>query len=520
MADCLLGVETEYAISGMAEQETHDRHSIVRHLLSVAHSTLPHVSDLSSSGMFLENAARLYLDCGLHMEYSTPECANPWDAVRYVEAGHQTMLKLIQRLTSDYAPEVETGCYRINVDYSGTGSTWGCHESYLHRADPNLLPPHLIPHLVTRIVYTGAGGFEPFSRGLRFTLSPRAAHIERTISSDSTSDRGIFHTKDEPLCAGHHRLHVLCGESLCSHTAMFVKFGATSLIVAMTEAGLCPGDGVQLASPLAALRTVAGDPACSKPLKVKGPARMTAIEIQRHYLAMAEAHVKDAFMPPWASVVCEQWRRVLDLLDAGAAASAKVLDWPAKLALFASHAVHRGLDWEHLQFWNDTVDRMSEAMALPQAGGVFPFEQMIGIETPIPAVIYGIEALMRKKGYVWDELREILALRAEFLEIDMRFGQLGKQGLFTALDEAGVLDHRVSGIDNIQHAIQNPPNFGRAKLRGAVVKRVAGDKEGDWYGDWQRIFSPRYRRSLDLSDPFAKTEEWHDDPPSERAMSL
>lgn len=83
-----------------------------------------------------KNAARLYLDSGLHVEYSTPECANPWDAVRYVEAGHRTMLELIQKFSKSRAREEEAGRYRVNVDYSGTGATWGFHESYLHRMPP------------------------------------------------------------------------------------------------------------------------------------------------------------------------------------------------------------------------------------------------------------------------------------------------------------------------------------------------------------------------------------------------
>ncbi len=109
---------------------------IIRHLLDLAHTRLRNLQDGSSSGLFLENAARLYLDSGMHVEYSTPECANPWDAVRYVEAGHRTLLDLIQKMSGERTPEVQTGCYRVNVDYSGTGATWGCHESYQHRMDP------------------------------------------------------------------------------------------------------------------------------------------------------------------------------------------------------------------------------------------------------------------------------------------------------------------------------------------------------------------------------------------------
>lgn len=190
MPACLMGVETEYAINGMRGEEAVDQAMIVRCLMELAHDTLPHLRDESSSGMFLENAARMYLDSGLHIEFSTPECANPWDAVRYIEAGHCTMLDLLQKFASGHGRGVEAGCFRVNVDYSGQGTTWGCHESYLHNIPADALPFHLIPHLVSRTVYTGAGGFAPLSAGLRFTLSPRASYMQQTISNESTTARG------------------------------------------------------------------------------------------------------------------------------------------------------------------------------------------------------------------------------------------------------------------------------------------------------------------------------------------
>jgi hypothetical protein len=511
MAERLLGVETEYAISGLQGLEAADHRTIIHHLLDLAHTTLRNLQDESPSGLFLENAARLYLDSGMHMEYSTPECANPWDAVRYVEAGNRTLLNLIQKMTDERTPEVVTSCYRVNVDYSGSGATWGCHESYQHRMQGAELPWDLIPHLVTRIIYTGAGGFDPFSSGLRFTLSPRAAHIEHTISSDSTNDRGIYHSKVEPLCAGHNRLHILCGESLCSQLAMWVKFGATCLVVAMAEAGLAPGSAVQLDSPLTALRTVAGDPSMKRPLKMKDPPRrMTAVEIQRHYLAKAEAHCRDTFMPLWAPEVCVQWRRVLDLVASGPKASADALDWPMKLALFSTQAARRGFDWSHLAFWNAVIEDMRREMRLPPDGKPFPLELALSPETPIPALVSRIGKLLKKMGLDWDELRRILLTRNEFFEIDTRFGQLGPGGIFSMLDANGVLNHRVGGIDNIEHAIRNPPVKGRARIRGAVVRRLAGDLEGKWSCGWDRIVSKRHGRLLDLSDPFTEKEDWHD----------
>ncbi len=517
MSERLMGVETEYAISGIQGEEAADHSTIIRHLLDLSHTSLPNLQDGSSSGLFLENGARLYLDCGMHMEFSTPEVSNPWDAVRYVEAGHNTMLGLIDRVGHERMPEVQIGCYRVNVDYSGSGSTWGCHESYLHGMSPEDLPGDLIPHLVTRQIYAGAGGFEPFSSGLKFTLSPRAAHIDRTTSLDSTNSRGIFHSKNEPLCSGYNRLHVICGENLCSHLAMFVKFGATSLVLAMAEAGLAPGSTVELDSPLSAFRTVAGDLTLNQPLKMKGQRqRMTAIDVQRHYLAMAEEHSRDKFMPLWAPDVCREWRRALNALDAGLATAGKMLDWPMKLHLLASHAASRGMDWSRLPLWNFIIDRMHREMELPRNGEPFPLEHAISAETPIPEVARRIEAFLHQRGLDWDELRLLLSLRAEFFEIDTRFGQVGPRGIFQMLDNDGALEHHVNGVDNIQHATSNPPRKSRAKIRGAVVRRLAGYEEGRWVCYWDRIFSQKHGRTLDLSDPFATSEIWSNIP-SEQA---
>jgi hypothetical protein len=153
---------------------------------------------------------------------------------------------------------------------------------------------------------------------------------------------------------------------------------------------------------------------------------------------------------------------------------------------------------------------MRQAMGLAADGGPFPLDLAISPETPIPAVVSRIEKSLRRNGLAWDELRQVLASRAEFFEIDTRFGQLGTRGIFSMLDENGALDHRVSGIDNIGHAMRNPPSKGRAKIRGAVVKRLAGDLEGNWFCCWDHIFSRTHRRALDLSDPFLETEAWRD----------
>ena len=95
MAGLLFGVETEYAIAGVNARGAMEREGILQGMMVRAREKLVHLPGLASAGgMFLENGARFYLDCGMHPEMCTPECANPWDAVRYIEAGHRIITAL------------------------------------------------------------------------------------------------------------------------------------------------------------------------------------------------------------------------------------------------------------------------------------------------------------------------------------------------------------------------------------------------------------------------------------------
>jgi hypothetical protein len=164
---------------------------------------------------------------------------------------------------------------RCNVCYSpNSRSTWGSHENYCcnawrggkhgHRVAPSDLSEDLIPHLVSRVIYTGAGGFNNRSPGIEFMISPRVAHLVQVTSTESTAARGIFHTKDESLSSdGYRRLHVHCGESLCSQTALWLKTAITTLVVALTEAGLRPCRAIMLTNPLEVMQRFAADTTCT-----------------------------------------------------------------------------------------------------------------------------------------------------------------------------------------------------------------------------------------------------------------
>jgi proteasome accessory factor A len=513
MADRLFGLETEYAFALLNRKgQRISQPQATDWLLKAARRRLVHLPDLHSGGLFLANGARLYIDCGHHPEFAGPELANPWDAARYVKAGE----KILEALSADLARAHDTigqVCFfRQNVDYSGTHSTWGSHESYLHRNDPALFRKHLIPHLVSRLIYTGAGGFDSTHPGIRFTLSPRVPHLRTEVSGESTHSRGVLHTKDESLSAsGYHRLHLLCSESLFSEWALFLRVGATALVVAMIEAGVRPGDQLALHAPLEAMRAFAADPSCRQAFPNGRGEPVTALAIQRRYLALAEARADASFMPPWAGEVCRQWRRVLDLLESGGPeAAATSLDWATRFSIIEKFLRDNGCDAQQLQRLNEAAKAIGSAVdkeGVPQ--GVAGLEVLVQDEKQLDELLPKLASRLRQKGTSLEDFKKFRALRSRVFELDTRFGQLGAAGLFSRLDAAGVLHHHFPGVDNFEHAVECPPAVGRANLRGACVRRLAADSAANAYAcDWAAIWDRAQSRFLDLSDPFSQQESW------------
>jgi proteasome accessory factor A len=141
----------------------------------------PHMPGVES-GMFLPNGGRFYVDLS-HPEWASPECTNPWDAVRHGLAGDLFLSRLAADLVRKNTLVADLAVRKGNIDYLSK-VTWGNHENYLLRRNPRAVRPGLVSHLVTRIVMTGAGGFDPFdTRCPSFVLSPRALFLRRGIGS-------------------------------------------------------------------------------------------------------------------------------------------------------------------------------------------------------------------------------------------------------------------------------------------------------------------------------------------------
>ena len=507
----LLGMETEYAVIAVDEHgASAPRARVVDAMLAAARDDYPHLRDLSGGGLFLTNGARLYVDRGSHPEFATPECADPREVLHYVREGEALLLELAERARGKLSLR-EVQVLRSNVDYSGAGATWGCHESYLYRTNPALLPAQLVPHLITRLIYAGPGGFNPYSSGADFTLSPRSWTITMTSSPDSTCNRGIFHLKNETLGApGYNRLHVICGESLCSDTAALLKIATTALILATIDAGLFPGTPVRLATPVEALRTVAAQQDRRRGLTLADGGRLSAAEIQRHYLAEVEQCRERGLLPAWAGPVCALWHRQLDACEAESPERESTLDWAIKRSLYQRWSRDR-VPWDQLPHYGEVLRSLELGVKRLPSDLPVTIEGVLSRNSCFLQERILLERLLKAQGMTSTELRSFIQQRNQLFETDLRFGQLGPRGIFTQLDRSGLLTHRLDQAAIPLRPRGEAPAYGRAHLRGELV-RAYGTRGNTANSrircDWTSLIDQENGSTMDLVDPFVERATW------------
>ncbi len=513
MPAVLFGVETEYAATLVAANGRRMTDRAAASALLTQASKIPSLPEGSGHGVFIGNSSRVYVDSGYHPELSTPEVASPRDAVLYCAAGDRLMAQFV-RGVGEKSRLREALVTKCNVDYSGTGNTWGCHESYLYVKKDADLAKKLIPHLVTRIVYTGAGGFDNTSHGLRFLISPRVPHLVCSMSYSSTEQRGIFHTKNEPLCAPpYSRLHLLVGESLNSHLATYLKIGTTALVVAAVAGGDGGSDAgaelnLEFADPVRAMRTFSRDPSCTAQVALADGGAIGATAVQYHYLQAVEKRLHLPGMPDWAEEVCSIWREVLDSLVVDPTSMCTRLDWAIKYALFRRRTESKGVDWDSLGNWAAVMDALDLALRkkIPEWEQAPP-DALLDSSHPIGAQLRRYEPILERRNLEFEDLPKILALRAELFELDIRFGDVSEQSPFTKLDAADCLDHRFFTDEAIEAAMENPPSGSRAKVRGETIHELHKTRRR-YLCTWDRIDDYDGERHLDLRDPFAKSAKW------------
>jgi hypothetical protein len=502
----LMGAETEYALTVQDRRRgsPHDQDVSAHALFSMAAEHYPHLPTVEGRGIFFGNGGMLYVDVGGHPEYATPECASPDDLVRHILAGDV----ILGRAAADLAKRdrVRVTINRGNVGYGPEPQTWGCHESFLCRRSPSRYVEQLLPFMASRLIIAGSGGFNPFSAGIEFTLSPRSHFISTPANTETMRSRPLINLRDEPLSGtGSHRLHLVCGDSLGSETSLWLRAGTTALVLATLDSGAQAAGGLSLADPIGAMRTFAADPELTDTTPTTDGRRVTALDVQRHYLSCCARHFRRreiGHFPAWVPVLLEAWERALTALGEDPEALDCALDWRIKLAVYRDFSERNAVAWNSWPHWNAILKRLL-------SGGRFQsnakMEELVRERGPMHDHAVALASVLGTHGLRWDDFPRMLQVRSKLLEIDTRFLQL--DGLFRRLDGSGVLNHRViENAADIERAVSEPPSGTRASLRGNFVRQNAGNPR--YNAGWTALVDSRERTRALLDDPFAQSAEW------------
>jgi proteasome accessory factor A len=209
--------------------------------------------------------------------------------------------------------------------------------------------------LISRQVITGAGrvGVGQNSQQAGFQISQRADFFEAEVGLETTLNRPIINTRDEPHADAtkHRRLHVITGDANLSEISTYLKVATASWVLRVIEAGEL-GTDVRVEGPVSAMRSVSHDLELSQLLTLHNGSRLTALDLQELYLdrcrRFADTISAELTEGAWleAKDAFARWQEVIDTLRVDPFRLADQLDWVAKLKLMNSYRERDGLGWD------------------------------------------------------------------------------------------------------------------------------------------------------------------------------
>jgi proteasome accessory factor A len=439
----IFGLESEYGVTcTLRGQRRLSPDEVARYLFRRV------VSWGRSSNVFLGNGARLYLDVGSHPEYATPECDSLHDLVAHDKAGERILEQLLESAEQRLAEEGIRGdiyLFRNNTD--SAGNSYGCHENYLtsRRDELGHYTEVLIPFLVSRQIYAGAGKILQTARGAMFCISQRAEHIWEGVSSATTRSRPIINTRDEPHADSdrYRRLHVIVGDTNMGEYPTFLKMGAASLLLRMLEDPNVVLRDMTLENPIRAIREISHDLTCTRRVRLANGREASALEIQSEYLERALRYAETHDLQPQEKQALEMWQHVMTGLERDPLSLEREVDWVTKYHL---------------------VEAFRERHDLPLA-------------SPRVALL------------------------------DLQFHDINRnRGVFYKLQERDRVERIVTDAA-IDEAVEIAPQTTRARLRGEFIKR-AKERKRDYTVDWVHLkLNDQAQRTVLCKDPFKSYDE-------------
>jgi proteasome accessory factor A len=439
----IFGLENEYGVTcTLRGQRRLSPDEVARYLFRRV------VSWGRSSNVFLENGARLYLDVGSHPEYATPECDSIVDLVAHDKAGERILDHLVTGAEARLREEGIRGViYLFKNNTDSAGNSYGCHENYLtsRRDDFAHYTEVLIPFLVSRQIFSGAGKVLQTARGAVYCLSQRAEHIWEGVSSATTRSRPIINTRDEPHADAERfrRLHVIVGDSNMSEYATYLKVGTTSILLRMLEDPGTVLRDLTLENPIRAIREISHDLTCRRKVRLANGREVSALDIQSEYLTRALRFRDTHGLSPQEDRALDMWEHCLKGLESDPMTLGRECDWVAKHELIEAYRARHSLPLGHPK----------------------------------------------------------IAL------LDLQYHDVNRsRGLYYRMEARDRVD-RVTDEAAINEAMGRPPQTTRARLRGEFIRR-AKERRRDFTVDWVHLqLNDQAQRTVLLKDPFRSHDE-------------
>ena len=440
----IFGLENEYGVTcTLRGQRRLSPDEVARYLFRRV------VSWGRSSNVFLENGARLYLDVGSHPEYATPECDSISDLVAHDKAGERILENLVGSAETRMREEgIKGSIFLFKNNTDSAGNSYGCHENYLTvRSDEfSRYAEVLIPFLVSRQIYVGAGKVLQTARGPIFCISQRAEHIWEGISSATTRSRPIINTRDEPHADAEkfRRLHVIVGDSNMSEYSTFLKVGTTAIMLRMLEDDNFVLRDLTLENSIRAIREISHDITCQRKVRLANGRELSALEIQQEYCQKARKYSDQrGGLPEEEEQALEMWEHVLEGIEKDPLTLDRECDWVIKHNPIESYRSKHDLSLSHPQ---------------------------------------------------------VSLLDLQYHDVN------SSRGVFYKLQDRLMVD-RVVNDEAISRAETMPPSTTRAKLRGEFIAR-AKEKKRDFTVDWVHLkLNDQAQRTVLLKDPFKSEDE-------------
>jgi proteasome accessory factor A len=236
---------------------------------------------------------------------------------------------------------------------------------------------------------------------------------------------------------------VIVGDSNMSEYTAFVKVGAAACMLRMLEDPQVVLRDMTLENPIRAIREISHDITCRRAVRLANGREVSALDIQREYLDRALRYSESQGFPPMEQRALEMWQHCVETIEDDPLKLDREVDWVIKYKLLEAFRERHDLPLGHARV------------------------QLLDLQ-----------------------YHDVSRVRSPFYK----------------LQDKGMIE-RICTDDDIDTAIDTPPQTTRARLRGEFVKR-AKERKRDYTVDWVHLkLNDQAQRTVLCKDPLKSRDE-------------